>query len=163
MYVWLAWTERRGRVVNTPASYSGGTGFKSRPRDRLSWVRFCGFSQSLQARSGIWPRIWPRPFLYTSFPINRSLITPSSMLMSEILKKLLLWRARRFSSCSYFCFEVIGCRCSYYICLMPWRRKQRVSPKRRLSRPWLRSVATQKITSVTLIALTTSNLVPKVL
>jgi hypothetical protein len=30
-------TERRGRVVNPPAS--GGSGFKSRPRDRLSWLR----------------------------------------------------------------------------------------------------------------------------
>jgi hypothetical protein len=28
--------ERRGRVVNNPASYSGGTGFKSRPGYRLS-------------------------------------------------------------------------------------------------------------------------------
>jgi hypothetical protein len=27
-------------VVNTPASYSGGSGFKSWPRDRLSWLRF---------------------------------------------------------------------------------------------------------------------------
>jgi hypothetical protein len=33
-------TEDRGRVVSTPASYSGGRGFKSRPRDRLSWLRF---------------------------------------------------------------------------------------------------------------------------
>jgi hypothetical protein len=30
--------KRRLRVVNIPASYSGGPGFKSRPRDRLSWV-----------------------------------------------------------------------------------------------------------------------------
>jgi hypothetical protein len=29
-------TERRGRVVNTPASYSGGPGFKSQPGDQLS-------------------------------------------------------------------------------------------------------------------------------
>jgi hypothetical protein len=30
-------TERRGRVVNTPALYSGGTGFDSQPPDyRLS-------------------------------------------------------------------------------------------------------------------------------
>jgi hypothetical protein len=29
-------TERRGRMVNTPASYSGFPGFKSRPGDRLS-------------------------------------------------------------------------------------------------------------------------------
>jgi hypothetical protein len=29
-------TEPRGRVINTPASYSGGPGFKSRPGDRLT-------------------------------------------------------------------------------------------------------------------------------
>jgi hypothetical protein len=29
-------TERRSRVVNAPASYSGSSGFKSRPGDRLS-------------------------------------------------------------------------------------------------------------------------------
>jgi hypothetical protein len=36
MYVCTPVTERRGRVVITPASYSGGPGFKSRPGDRLS-------------------------------------------------------------------------------------------------------------------------------
>jgi hypothetical protein len=33
-------TERRGRVVNTPASYFGGLGLKSSSRDRISWLRF---------------------------------------------------------------------------------------------------------------------------
>jgi hypothetical protein len=32
-------TERRDKVVNTPASYSGGPVFKSRPGDLLSWLR----------------------------------------------------------------------------------------------------------------------------
>jgi hypothetical protein len=31
-------------VVNTPASYSGGPGFKSRSGDRQSWLRFSWFS-----------------------------------------------------------------------------------------------------------------------
>jgi hypothetical protein len=31
---------RRGRVVNTPASYSGRVGLKSRPEDQLSWLAF---------------------------------------------------------------------------------------------------------------------------
>jgi hypothetical protein len=48
-------TERRGRVANTPASYPGGPGFKSRPGDRLSLLRFRDFSQSLQANAGIVP------------------------------------------------------------------------------------------------------------
>jgi hypothetical protein len=38
------WTERHGQVVNTPASYSGGSGFKSPPGDQLSWLRFSWFS-----------------------------------------------------------------------------------------------------------------------
>jgi hypothetical protein len=47
-------TERRGRVVSTPASYSGGPGLKSRPGDRLSWQEaFRDFSQSLQANTEI--------------------------------------------------------------------------------------------------------------
>jgi hypothetical protein len=32
-------TERRGRMVNIPASYLGCHAFKSRPGDRLSWLR----------------------------------------------------------------------------------------------------------------------------
>jgi hypothetical protein len=32
--------ERRGAVVNAPASYSGGPGFKSLPRDRLPCLRY---------------------------------------------------------------------------------------------------------------------------
>jgi hypothetical protein len=46
-------TERSGRVVKTAVLCSGGTGFKSRPRDRLSY--FHGFTQSLQASTGIVP------------------------------------------------------------------------------------------------------------
>jgi hypothetical protein len=33
-------SESRGQMVNIPASYSGGPGFKSRPGDRLSWLRY---------------------------------------------------------------------------------------------------------------------------
>jgi hypothetical protein len=36
-------TDRRGRVVNTPAWYSGGPGFKSLPGDRLPRLRFFMF------------------------------------------------------------------------------------------------------------------------
>jgi hypothetical protein len=36
----LYWTECRGQVVNNPALYLGGPEFKSRPRDRLSWLIF---------------------------------------------------------------------------------------------------------------------------
>jgi hypothetical protein len=46
-------TERRSRVVSTPASYSGDTGFKFRPGDRLFWLRFFVFFQSVQANTGI--------------------------------------------------------------------------------------------------------------
>jgi hypothetical protein len=49
-------TERRGRVANTHASYSGGPGFKSRPRrPALLTEVFRGFPQSLQVSDGIVP------------------------------------------------------------------------------------------------------------
>jgi hypothetical protein len=37
-------TARHGRVVNTPASYSGGSGFKSWPGDQLPWMSCSWFS-----------------------------------------------------------------------------------------------------------------------
>jgi hypothetical protein len=33
-------TERRVRVVNTPASYSGGSGLNLGPDEQLCWLRF---------------------------------------------------------------------------------------------------------------------------
>jgi hypothetical protein len=49
-------TERRGLVVNIPASYSGGHGFKSRPRPSAILIEgFRGFPQSLQTNAGIIP------------------------------------------------------------------------------------------------------------
>jgi hypothetical protein len=36
-------TEGCGREVTAPASYLGGSGFKSQPRDRQSWLRFSRF------------------------------------------------------------------------------------------------------------------------
>jgi hypothetical protein len=44
--------KRGDHVVNTPASQSGGPGFKSRPGDRLPLLKvFRGFPQSLQTKS----------------------------------------------------------------------------------------------------------------
>jgi hypothetical protein len=54
-------------VVNNPASYSVGPRFTSRPGDRLSWLKFCGFPQSLQ-----YLKIMPLPLPSTSFLINLS-------------------------------------------------------------------------------------------
>jgi hypothetical protein len=48
-------TEHHGRVVNTPASYSGGSGFKSRPEAGYPDCDFCGCPQSLQANARIVP------------------------------------------------------------------------------------------------------------
>jgi hypothetical protein len=49
MLPWLRsfFAERRGGVADTPTSYSGGPGFKSRSGDRLSW-RFSCVSSDLQ-------------------------------------------------------------------------------------------------------------------
>jgi hypothetical protein len=46
-------TERRGSVVITPASYSAGHGFKSRPKDRLSQQVSRDFPRFLQTNAGI--------------------------------------------------------------------------------------------------------------
>jgi hypothetical protein len=49
-----SWTERRGRVFNSPVSFSGGPGLKSRPgRPDVLIEVFRGFYQSLQANPGI--------------------------------------------------------------------------------------------------------------
>jgi hypothetical protein len=46
-------TERRGRAVNTPASGSGGPGFKSRPQQPAIMTEvFCGFPHFLQMNAG---------------------------------------------------------------------------------------------------------------
>jgi hypothetical protein len=63
-------TEPRGRVVNTPASYSGGPGFKSPSRDRLSWLSFIvGFISPSRQMSAyylklIQDRFLPHPFQF---------------------------------------------------------------------------------------------------
>jgi hypothetical protein len=49
-------TERQGRVFNSPASYSWGLGFKSRPQQLAIRIKvFHDFPQSLQANAGIVP------------------------------------------------------------------------------------------------------------
>jgi hypothetical protein len=49
-------TERRGRVVNTPVSYSGSPGFKSLVRRLVIPIDvFRGFPQYLLANAGLVP------------------------------------------------------------------------------------------------------------
>jgi hypothetical protein len=70
----LSGTECHGRVVNTSVSYSGGPGFKSLPRDRLSWLMFSWFFSvpPRKCRNSIL-EIRPRPPPSTSSPIHHSL------------------------------------------------------------------------------------------
>jgi hypothetical protein len=72
-------------MVNTPASYSGGPRFKSRPRRQALLMEvFRGFSQFLQANAAMVPSFRPRPIPTTSFPIfHHSLITLSSTLLKK--------------------------------------------------------------------------------
>jgi hypothetical protein len=52
-YISTTPAECRCRVVKTPASYSGGPGFKSRPGDRLFWLRlFVVFLNPYRQMSG---------------------------------------------------------------------------------------------------------------
>jgi hypothetical protein len=87
----LSLSERRCRIVNNPASYSGGTGFKSRPRRTAILIEvFRGFPQSLQANAGIvgLPVFWLRPLPNKSVPIHHhSLVTPLSALYSLATEK----------------------------------------------------------------------------
>jgi hypothetical protein len=49
-------TERRGRVVKTPTSYSGSPGLRSWLRRQTILIEvFCDFSQSLQANARVVP------------------------------------------------------------------------------------------------------------
>jgi hypothetical protein len=81
-------TEGCGRVVSTPASYSGGPGLKSRPGNRLSSFEvFRDFSQFFQINIRRETSIRPRQFPSTSFPIQDSPITLSSTLFSQLLRK----------------------------------------------------------------------------
>jgi hypothetical protein len=60
----ISLTERRGRVVNTPAAYSRGPGFTSRSGDRLSSLRFVVlFLSHYRQMMGLYLKIWPRPLL----------------------------------------------------------------------------------------------------
>jgi hypothetical protein len=63
--------EHRGRVFNITASYSGGSGFKSQPRYRISWLRVFVFylNPSMQMQ-GQYLKIRTRPILSASFKIH---------------------------------------------------------------------------------------------
>jgi hypothetical protein len=63
-------TERRGRVVNTRASYLVGTGFKSRPGNRQLTVAFRGFPPFIWASAGIIPSIRQRLLHSTFLPVH---------------------------------------------------------------------------------------------
>jgi hypothetical protein len=62
--------ERRGKVVNTRASYSAGPGFQSRLGNRLSWLKSFAAFRSLSRRMLGWYRKWdhylflPHPFQF---------------------------------------------------------------------------------------------------
>jgi hypothetical protein len=61
-------TERRGRVVNAAASYSGRHEFKSRPADRLSWLRlFVFFLSPSRKISGYYLKLGHHRFLLNSY------------------------------------------------------------------------------------------------
>jgi hypothetical protein len=64
------WTESRGLLDNNPASYSGGSWFKS----WLPCQDFSGFPQSLQMNTGTVPYIRQGPLPSKSFPIHHSLV-----------------------------------------------------------------------------------------
>jgi hypothetical protein len=87
--IFILVTESSGRVVNTPASYSGGPRFKSRPGDRLSWLRFfVVFSIPPGECRESTLKIRPRSLPTKSFQIHHySLVTLSSTLYGLVTEK----------------------------------------------------------------------------
>jgi hypothetical protein len=83
-------TERRGRVVSTPTSYSWGPGLKSPPGDWLTWpsifvvfsVPACKFWDSTLSI-----RLEPLAAIY--IPIHHSLILSFDAVLSELLTGML--------------------------------------------------------------------------
>jgi hypothetical protein len=76
-------TERRGRVVKTPASYSGCSRFKSGPGDRLSWLRsFVVFSAPLSKCRDRTAKLGHDPFLSRPFQFVIKLLSFHSVLYS---------------------------------------------------------------------------------
>jgi hypothetical protein len=79
-------TKRRGSVVNTPASYSGVPGFKSRCRHRISWLYFSWLSSVPLVK------FWDSALNYDSFQI----ISNSSFIYLFILRYI-VWSTEKKS------------------------------------------------------------------
>jgi hypothetical protein len=84
-------TKHRGRVVNTPASYSEVPGLNLCPSYQLSWLKFLWFSsippdECMDSTLKLGhDRFLPNPF---QFNIIHSYITPSSMLYNLVTVKV---------------------------------------------------------------------------
>jgi hypothetical protein len=78
-------TERRGRVVNNSASYSGGPGLKSRLGYRL-------FSQSTEENVGIVAQSRQRQVPSRTFPIHHSTI-----IYYRIIRRYIVWATQKAS------------------------------------------------------------------
>jgi len=64
-------------VVKTPASKSGGPGFRSEPGDRLSWLRFSWFFSASRRILGQYLKIRPWQLPSKSFRVHHLRITLS--------------------------------------------------------------------------------------
>jgi hypothetical protein len=71
-------TRSRGRVVNIPASYAGGPGFKSRSKDWLSWLMLLIVSLGPSRRlTGQYLQMLPLPLPFKFFQVHHYVITLS--------------------------------------------------------------------------------------
>jgi hypothetical protein len=95
------YVQRRCIVLISPASYSEDTGFKSRPADRLSWMRvFVDFLSP----SATLLKIRPQPLPSTFFP-NHHLLTTYSFdaVSSELVKVTSLYKPHASHRPIYYC------------------------------------------------------------
>jgi hypothetical protein len=78
--------ERRGKTDSALASPLGSHGFKSRPRDRVTWLRYFVIFFTTPISAVIVPQIRTKSVLPTSFPIHHSLsILPFDVIYSKWL------------------------------------------------------------------------------
>jgi hypothetical protein len=101
-------------VALTTASYSWGSGFRSRPQNRLSTLA-TRFPQALHTNAELIPQEdIPQPRLSALFPINYSFIIPSPNAIHSLTTKRRRWMSHKSipynELCGYWCCSVCS-RC----------------------------------------------------
>jgi hypothetical protein len=90
--------KRFDRVINTPASYSGDSGFKSRPGDWLSWL---GYSYFSSVPRGKYRDITLNKNMTASFDI----LSNSAFIYHPFIRFYIVWVAEK--RCGINCYKLM--------------------------------------------------------